>query len=156
MGLEDGDVVDPSKLKQIHRENYRRLLVWMTIGEDATNGLWAMYGARLGAYMTNITRHEWDWKNVRDFDWLTNYFNEELAPQFEDGTELCPRTGYSWDPVRLKERTVELGDALRSELDLEIADVGESGSRFWKTVYRNPSRLGAQVREENVTDTIEQ
>lgn len=156
MGLENGDVVDPEKLKYIHRENYRRLMVWMTVGEDVTNGLWAMYGARLGCYMTNIERHSWDWKNVRDFDWLSNYFKTELAPQFEkDGDQLCPRTGMEWNSNLLKEETVRLGDALRGELDLEIADIGVSGSRFWKTVYRNPSRLGPQVKEQDVLDSIE-
>lgn len=155
MGLENGDVVDPAKLKNIYRENYRRLMVWMTIGEDAPNGLWAIYGARLGCHMTNVLRHEWDWKNVRDFDWLTKYFEDELAPQFADGTELCPRTGYSWDKDKLKAKTVELGNELRSTLDLEIADVGVEGSRFWKTVYRNPARTGAQIREDQITDTID-
>lgn len=155
MGLENGDVVDPAKLKNIYRENYRRLMVWMTIGEDTTNGLWAIYGARLGCHMTNVLRHEWDWKNVRDFDWLTKFFEDELAPQFADGTELCPRTGYSWDKDKLKAKTVELGNELRSTLDLEIADVGPEGSRFWKTVYRNPARTGAQIREDQITDTID-
>jgi len=155
MGLENGDVVDPVALKRIHRENYRRLMVWMTVGEDTTNGLWAIYGARLGAYMTNVTRTDWDWKNVRDFDWLTKYFEEELAPQFEGGTELCPRTGYTWDKDKLKAKTVEIGTNLRNSLDLELADIGVEGSRFWKTVYRNPSRLGAQVREDQVQDTID-
>jgi hypothetical protein len=155
MGLENGDVVDPAKIKNIYRENYRRLMVWMTIGEDAPNGLWAIYGARLGCHMTNVLRHEWDWKNVRDFDWLTKYFEDELAPQFADGVELCPRTGYSWDKDKLKAKTIELGKELRSTLDLEIADVGAEGSRFWKTVYRNPSRLGAMVREDQVQDTID-
>ena len=32
----------------------------MTVGEDATNGLWAIYGARLGCMMTNVERREWD------------------------------------------------------------------------------------------------
>ncbi len=155
MGLENGDVVDPAKIKNIYRENYRRLMVWMTIGEDAPNGLWAIYGARLGCHMTNVLRHEWDWKNVRDFDWLTKYFEDELAPQFADGVELCPRTGYSWDKDKLKAKTIDLGKELRSTLDLEIADVGAEGSRFWKTVYRNPSRLGAMVREDQVQDTID-
>ena len=140
MGLENGDVVDPAKLKKIHNENYRRLMVWMSVGEDTTNGLWAIYGARLGCHMTNVVRKDWDWKNVRDFDWLTNFFEKELAPQFADGPEMCPRTGYSWDPVRLKAKTVELGNELRSALDLELADIGLEGSRFFKTVYRNPSR----------------
>lgn len=156
MGLENGDVVDPSRLKHIHRENYRRLLVWMTVGEDTTNGLWAMYGARLGCHMTNIERHAWDWKNVRDFDWLSNYFMTELLPRFEkDGDQLCPRTGMTWNSHTLKEETVRLGNELRGQLDLEIADIGVPGSRFWKTVYRNPSRLGAQVREADVLDSIE-
>ena len=154
MGLENGDVVDPAKLKKIHNENYRRLMVWMSVGEDTTNGLWAIYGARLGCHMTNVVRKDWDWKNVRDFDWLTNFFEKELAPQFADGPEMCPRTGYSWDPVRLKAKTVELGNELRSALDLELADIGLEGSRFFKTVYRNPSRTGAQVREDQVQDTI--
>ena len=155
MGLENGDVVPPEKLKYIFRENYRRLMVWMTVGEDTPNGLWAIYGARLGAYMTNITRHEWDWRNVRDFDWLSNYFNTELLPEFEDGIELCPRTGVSWSPEKLKARTLELGSELRGNLDLEIADIGADGSRFWKTVYRNPSRLGPMVREDQVKDSVE-
>ena len=155
MGLENGDVVDPAKLKYIHRENYRRLMVWMTVGEDTTNGLWAIYGARLGAYMTNIARHEWDWRNVRDFDWLSDYFNTELLPEFSDGVELCPRTGVNWCPDKLKARTLELGNELRGNLDLEIADIGVDGSRFWKTVYRNPSRLGPMIREDQVKDSVE-
>ena len=155
MGLENGDVVESHQLKHIHRENYRRLLVWMTVGEDTTNGLWAIYGARLGCHMTNVLRHEWDWKNVRDFEWLTNFFNDELAPQFADGTELCPRTGYSWDKDKLKAKTVELGNDIRSQLGLEISDIGVDGSRFWKTVYRNPARLGPQIKEDQVEDKIE-
>jgi len=155
MLLENGDVVPPEKLKYIHRENYKRLMVWMTVGEDVENGLWAIYGARLGAYMTNITRNDWDWRNVRDFDWLSNYFKEELFPQFEGEGIICPRTGMSWDPGKVWEKSVELGDELRGKLDLEIADIGSAGSRFFKTVYKNPSRLGAIVKETDVTDSLE-
>ena len=32
MGLENGDVVPPDRLKFINRENYKRLMVWMTVG----------------------------------------------------------------------------------------------------------------------------
>ena len=48
-----------------------------------------------------------------------------------------------------------LGYALRSKLDLEIADLGKEGSRFFKEVYINPSRMGAQIKEEQVEDTLE-
>lgn len=154
MGLEGGDVVDPKELKKIHHENYKRLLVWMSVGEDVTNGLWAVYGARLGAKMTNIDRHSWDWKNVRDFDWLSNYFKEELFPEFEGGTEMCVNTGMMWDYDKLKAKTVELGEEIKGVLDLEISDLGKSGSKFFKRVYKNPARLGAMVREDQVEDSI--
>ena len=134
MGLENGDVVDPGDIKRIHRENYKRLLVWMSVGEDTTNGLWAIYGARLGCYMTNIQRHEWDWKNVRDFDWLSNYFQTELFPQFEGGDQLCVNTGVTWDQNKLKQETVKIGSELRGVLDLEISDMDSVASRFFKAV----------------------
>ena len=154
MGLDGGDVVDPKHLKNIHKGNLDRLLVWMSVGEDAVNGLWAIYGARLGCHMTNIQRKDWDWKNVRDFDWLTNFFKTELFPEFEGGNEMCVNTGMTWDWNKLKAKTVELGKDIRGVLDLEISDLDKTASRFFKTVYKNPSRLGAMVKEENVVDTI--
>lgn len=155
MGLVDGDVIDPKNIKMVHDKNYKRLLTWMTVGEDVENGLWAVYGARLGCHMTNIVRESWDWRNVRDFKWLTNFFNEQVLPQFEGGDQLCARTGTRWDYDRLLTASTELGVDLRRELDLEIADIGPEGSRFFKSVYINPSRLGAQVREDQVVDSIE-
>ena len=155
MGLADGDVVAPEDLHKLHDKNFKRLLTWMSVGEDVVNGLWAIYGARLGCHMTNITRDDWDWKNVRDFRWLTKFFEEECFPQFEGGDELCINTGMRWDMAKLKDKTVELGYDLRKQLNLKIADMGEEGSAFFKEVYINPSRLGAQVREEQVEDTLE-
>ena len=54
--------------KQVHWKNYHRLLVWMTVGQDIKNGIYAMLGARQGCYMTNCT--DWDFTNVRDFKYL--------------------------------------------------------------------------------------
>ena len=157
MGLVDGDVIDPSELKQkVHNKNYKRLLTWMSVGDDAENGIWAVYGARLGCYMTNITREEWDWKNVRDFDWLSNYFMKNVLPNFQDNDDqLCKRTGMRWNYNSVLEESQRLGFELRRDLDLEIADLGKEGSRFFKEVYVNPSRMGAQIREDQVEDTLE-
>ena len=82
-------------------------------------------------------------------------FNEDLFPEFEGGNEMCVNTGVSWDWDKLKAKTVELGDRLRSDLDFEITDMDHTGSRFFKTVYKNPHRLGAMVREDQVDDSIE-
>jgi hypothetical protein len=157
MGLVDGDVVDPYNLKRlVHPKNYKRFLTWMSVGDDTENGIWAIYGARLGAYMTNITRESWDWRNVRDFKWLTNYFETEVLPQFqENDDQLCKRTGMRWNYSAVDAAARELGYKLRRELDLEIADLGKEGSKFFKEVYINPSRLGPHVREDQVIDTLE-
>ena len=157
MGLVGGDVIDPLQLKEkVHDKNYKRLLTWMSVGDDVENGLWAIYGARLGCHMTNITRENWDWKNVRDFDYLSKMFKEEVLPNFEKSSDqLCPRTGMKWNYNTLQEESDRLGYELRKELDLEIADLGKEGSRFFKEVYINPSRMGAQIREDQVEDTLE-
>ena len=78
-----------------------------------------------------------------------------MFPEFEGGEQLCPRTGLTWDHAKLKQRTVDLGIDIRGKLDLEIADMGIEGSRFFKTVYKNPARLGAMVRETEVVDSLE-
>jgi len=156
MGLVDGDVVDPTELKaRVHDKNYKRMLTWMSVGEDVTNGLWSVYGARLGCHMTNLTRDDWDWRDVRDFQWLNKFFKDEVFPQFEGGEELCQYTGVRWDYKKLYDKSIELGHDLRRELGLEICDIGVEGSTFFKEVYINPSRLGPQIREDQVEDTLE-
>jgi hypothetical protein len=156
MGLVDGDVVDPSNLKKnVHRKNFQRLLTWMSVGEDVENGLWGVYGARLGCYMTNVVRQSWDWKNVRDFEWLNDFFKTEVFPDFEGGDQMCVRTGMRWNKEKLLNETYEMGNELRSKLKLNIADMGPEGSRFFKEVYVNPIRMAPQVREDQVDYTLE-
>lgn len=106
-------------------QNYQRLLIWMTIGADVKNGKWAMHGARMGCYKTNCT--EWDYVNVRDFEYLTNYFENTIKTNVNDDN--------------IDNKILELGKELRSELQLEIAELDENGSRFFKKVYMNTPRI---------------
>lgn len=155
MSLEGGDVVDKYQLKEIHKRNYQRMLVWMSVGADADNGLWAVYGARLGCYMTNLARDEWTWQDVRDFDWHTKFWNETVAPQFEaDIGEMCMRTGYTWDKDKLIAETARLGEIILSEFDIEIADLNELQSRFFKEVYVNPARVHPLANETEVINEV--
>jgi len=73
---------------------------------------------------------------------------EYIRPQFEDenGT-LDGVMGFKYNQEKLKSETLRLGKILQDELD--------TTSRFFKEVYTNPSRLDAQVREDQVTDTLE-
>lgn len=110
----------------IPEQNYQRLLVWCTVGQDVKNGDWAIYGARLGCYMTNLT--DWDFTQVRDFDYLNKLFSEQ--------------------DISLSQ---ELGEILRKRLQLPIADYNSQQSTFFKTTYQNMPRSSKviQSQEEN-------
>jgi hypothetical protein len=122
MSLDQGAKV--TDLSTIWWQNYHRLLIWSSVGADVENGIWSILGAREGAYMTNCT--DWDYANVRDFDYLTTYWNERHSNAEPDVT-----TAY----INF------LGKELREKSKLEIANLDPAGSKFFKTVYNNTPRV---------------
>jgi hypothetical protein len=122
MSLDQGAKV--SSIKNIWWQNYQRLLIWSTVGSDVENGDWAIYGAREGCYLTNCT--DWDYANVRDFDYLTHQWEEKYSKVTE---KMLPY------------EIMGLGETLRHELGLEIADMNKESSKFFKTVYMNTPRI---------------
>jgi hypothetical protein len=121
-------------IKKVWWQNYQRLLIWANIGADTTNGLWAMYGTRLGCYMTNCT--DWDYVNVRDFEYLTNFWKEKIQPTIADDD--------------IEKETVIIGKKLKDYLDIEIADLDANASAFFKKVYQNTPRTYTNVISKNV------
>ena len=122
MSLDQGARV--KDLKSIWWQNYHRLLVWSSVGTDVENGIYSILGAREGAALTNCT--DWDYANVRDFDWLTTYWNEH----YENSSE--------------EEKTNQInfyGKELKEKCGLEIANLDPAGSKFFKTVYQNTPRI---------------
>jgi hypothetical protein len=155
LALEGGVTVDPRQLKQrVHDRNYKRLLVWASVGADIQNGLWAMYGTRLGCYMSNIARKDFDFVLVRDFEWHNKFWKEAVQPQFFGDTEKCLATGWTYDKKKLQDEIFKLGEALRINLGLEVAELDVNGSRMFKESWINPPRLGALVKENQVDNTI--
>lgn len=122
--------VKTDDVQSVWWQNYQRLLIWMSIGADVKNGKWAMYGSRLGCYLTNCT--EWDHVNVRDFNYLTQYWKEEIEPKVKD----------------IDDAIYELGDILRDNLHLEIAEIDVNGSKFFKRVYQNSPRIIGRKRKD--------
>lgn len=155
LALHDGRPMDWRQVaERNHFKNHRRLLVWMSVGEDVLNGLWAMYGARLGCYMTNMKRDVFDYTLVRDFEWHTQYWTEEVMPKFAGDEEQCAVTGYKWSKTKLMGETQKLGRILRQDMRLDIAELGEQGSRFFKSSFFNPHRLAPHVKESDVEQFI--
>ena len=54
-------------------KNYERLITWCNIGADVENGLWACYGARLGAYDVNLNK-DFLLESISSFDWFKRTF----------------------------------------------------------------------------------
>ena len=126
---------------KLYWKNLIRLLVWCSVGIDAINGIWCMYGARLGCYMTNLT--DWDYINVRDFEYLNNMWEDNISSKFESYTSsyMCTRTGYCWDNDKLNEVNIDLGKTLQDHLNLNIAELNENSSKFFRSVFINPKRV---------------
>jgi len=125
MALDQGMRVSVEDFHKNHWKNLHRLYIWLMVGADVENGMWGIYGARQGLYMTMLT--DWDFINVRDFEYLNNMWkNLEVTV----------------DEENLLEATEDYGDKLINALDIPIAmtpfDAG--GSKFFKTVYQNPIR----------------
>ena len=142
MTLDQGLKIPVDELTdRIFWKNMSRLLIWCSVGADVEYGLWCIYGARLGCYMTNLT--EWDYINVRDFEYLNDLWNEEVSPKFESYTSpnMCVRSGYCWDNDMLLNEIENLGIELRTHLGLDIAELDEQASKFFRKVFVNPPRV---------------
>jgi hypothetical protein len=82
MTLLDGVKVPAQEIqKRIWWHNLHRLKMWATVGSHEENGLYAVYGARLGTWMTNCT--QWDYVEVRDFEILRGIWNQYGKPYEE-------------------------------------------------------------------------
>jgi hypothetical protein len=110
--------------RDIWWQNYHRLLIWCSVGADVEHGIWSVLGAREGCYMTNCT--EWDYANVRDFEWLTEHWEKQHG---------------SGDPELTTAYINFLGAELRTKLNLEISNLDSAGSIFFKKVYLNTPRI---------------
>ena len=123
--------------------NIKRLEIWASVGADVENGMWSVYGTRLGAYMTNMTT--WDHEVIADYDWFITFWDEEIAHKMQHkmGNNLrCPYTKYEWDYDTLWQESCNLGTRLRRSMNLNLGDFDENSSRFFKHVYVAPSRTG--------------
>jgi hypothetical protein len=122
MSLDRGTKI--KNVKDTWWQNYHRLLIWASVGADVENGIWSILGAREGCYKTMCT--DWDYSQVRDFEWLTNYWEE---------------TKSTLEPAEASALINQLGRNLMIDCQMEIANLDQAGSRFFKTVYQNTPRV---------------
>jgi hypothetical protein len=121
MTLLDGVKVPPGEIQErIWWHNIHRLRLWSTVGAHEENGLYAVYGARLGTWLANCT--QWNYIEVRDFEILEGIWNQYGRP-FEEvgGTGLV-------EEIKLLGEKIKLGlglhwpylDAVQSKYTLDL------------------------------------
>jgi len=100
---------------KVQQRNYDHLCVWQSVGTDVENGWWAVYGARLGTWMTML--QNWDYRDVQDFDKLAVLWEE-----FKDHDQ---------------DNCTSMGNILRMKLALPIVDMAPDASAFFKHHYKS-------------------
>jgi hypothetical protein len=122
MSLDQG--VKVQDIRSVWWQNYDRLLIWCNLGADVENGIWSILGAREGCWLTNCS--DWDYSQVRDFEYLTNYW--ESKTNIKDEDDATDEAAY-------------FGRELREKLGIEVADMDANSSKFFKQVYANSPRI---------------
>jgi len=142
MSLDQGKYVDATEFKdRIWWQNFNRLQVWCNIGCDVENGIWAMYGARLGCKMSVL--EEWDTNQISDYEWFKTFFDEIFAKVDESIMDL-------------NDLTAALGEKLNEEIPgMLLINPDVKTSEFFKLTYTNPPRWGVMIREKQIQDLLQ-
>jgi len=121
--------------ERVAGRNLNNLTIWHNVGADVENGVWAIYGARLGTFMTMLT--DWDYRDVADFD---NY------PQL-------------WEKYKNNNPAISagfIGQELESKLGLPMCTLDAEQSKFFKRHCNSDKHnQGPLVKEMDVIRKIE-
>ena len=121
--------------ERVANRNLNNLTIWHNVGMDVENGIWAIYGARMGTYKTMLT--DWDHKEVMWFDNFTRLWE----------------TFQNHDPLKLAK---QYGETLQDKLGLPMCLLDAEQSKFFKRHYNaDKYNLGPLVKEMDVIRKIE-
>jgi hypothetical protein len=119
MALDRGRRISVDEFLNMRRyQNIEYLSIWHNIGTDVNNGWWAIYGARLGTYLTLLDEN-WNYTEVQDFNALKYIFKK--VDSISETTRQSHYTKISKD--------------LREKLQLPIMETDADQSAFFKKFY---------------------
>lgn len=121
--------------ERVASRNLNNLTIWQNVGADANNGYWAIFGARLGTYMTMLT----DW-NHQDVMWFDNF----------------PILWEEYKGVNPEAEADVIGKHLSDKLGLPMCVLSPEQSLFFKRHYNaDKYNRGPLVKEMDVIREIE-
>ena len=122
MTLLDGIKVPLMEIKErVWWHNIHRLRMWSTVGAHEENGIYAVYGARLGTWLANCT--EWNYVDVRDFEILKDIYHDYAKPYEDDNNQ------------GLIEEIKSLGDKISTQLGLHWPWLDADQSKYTLDLY---------------------
>jgi hypothetical protein len=129
MTLLDGVRVPPQEIQeQIWWHNIHRLRMWSTVGAHEENGMYAVYGARLGTWLANCT--EWNYVEVRDFEILRGIWEQYGRPYEQvngQGLDTAIR---------------DLGENIKQQLGFDWPFLDAAQSKYTLDLYDETINLG--------------
>ncbi len=109
--------------------NRHRLLQWLSVGADVTNGDYAMFGARL-ACLRIVCEDNFDLAQINDYDWFQSYWNGEFS-YVRDG--------------QYKEHFDRMVYEIEEHVGLTISNFNSEQSRSLKAMIPRPKRSGLLI-----------
>ena len=122
LGLFKGQV--PENPNRVWAGLLNRLAIWMSVGMDVENGIWAIYGSRLGCYLTHF--ENWDVTQINNLDILNQYFIENVAHLSEDEVYY---------------KCIQLGVFLKTKFKITEEPMSADCSKFFKSFTPNPEKM---------------
>lgn len=123
-------------LRSLPDRQIRRLVACCSVGADCENGLWLMYGTRLGVFMTQAS--DWDFTTINSYPWFDSFWADLIARRFSKGGATCRYTGFRWSPDELAEECAALGAQLATHFGIEVFDLSAAESRMFKETGPEP------------------
>lgn len=124
MGLHEGELLDLDNIKNsMYPANYARWLIWMSVGRDVENGIWAIYGTRLAAHKLYIEKN-FDHTHVNDYEWFKDFWNEILIDT-DHGKYV-------------EDKAHSILNTIVRKLGLPLVELDSSQSTFFKNVHFSP------------------
>lgn len=103
------------------------LTAWLNLGRHVRNGLWTMYGARLGLWLA-LTQPDRDPRIVNDYKAMKAIWTDWVLPRFSPGGSRCQWTGTTWDAESLELEVRTLGSCLAKQPGSLLCEFGAEQS----------------------------
>lgn len=125
---------------QSEAELLRLIAVWCTVGRQAPNGRWLLYGARLGLSLPDLWP-DWDVRQVNDHDAIRQLWNEQVRPRFQRGSaRTTEAAAWNWPALEADLAHLAQGISTRGGPDLVELDSGKSGALAQTALLASPVR----------------